>query len=356
MLASFALWTIQVPAVQAPAQPVPSIELPPGPAARAFAGVVSTTVPAALGTVAAQGLNADTWRKGEAWMAWAEAVRGEAHVPHPQALRRAELAQIALAQGRWDDAWEHFAATGAEPSVCAALVPSFLPGVPTGLAVHVRDAQLPQIFVVGSGGIVGELPDGVLLRPAVPPPALPAAELQLGRTWIERRSMRLNGLRIGEATLAMQVSLESDGIQIDFEHQAGGKARVRVWLPELADFEVRVAYIDWMRQDEVGKELEVIIAPGDETHTLFGRFRPRSITWPTNLPQAAARGLVENGLALVYPGSAPDADMFRAAGPAFALVLGLPVVSAPSPRSDFVGVQIDLGDPALARRKFLGIF
>lgn len=328
-----------------------AVELPAGPAARAFAGVGPQTVAAPLPGGPLGGLETPEWRALEAWQNWAAAVGAEAGASEPDPMRRAGLAQIALAQGRWDDAWDHFAATGGEPAVCAALLPSFLPGVRTGASAN-ADANG---FSVGKGGLVSALPDGVLLRPAAPPPSVPAAEVALGRAWIERREMRLDRLQIGAAELSMKVGLESDGIQIDFEHRGGGSAHVRVLLPELADFELSVAYVDWMRQDEVNRVLEFDIAPGDEPHTLFGRFRTRTIAWPTNLPTNSPRFLVEHGLAFDFASAAPDAEVFRAAGPGFAKILGLPVSLNPGSTGSFAGVRIDLSDPAVARRKFLGM-
>jgi len=343
---------------QQPASPPASaeagaIELPSSPAGRAFAGVSPSTVAAALPAAVARGLEDKAWQQPGTWMGWAEAVRAEADASAPHAVQRAYLAQIALAQGRWDDAWDHFAATGGEPGLCAGLLPRFLPGVAAAPQASAGDG--PPTFAAALGGHVGALPEGVLLRPALPPPAVPAAQVALGRNWIERRSMRLEGLRIGAAIVAMKVSLESDGVQVEFTHQGGGAARWNVMLPEPLDFEVRVAYVDWMRQDEVGIALEVAIAPGDEPHTLFGRFRPRSIPWPTNLPPATPRFLSDHGLELCFPADAPDAAVFRSAGPALARVLGLPVVSGTPAGAEFAGVRIELGDPALARRKFQGL-
>ena len=64
--------------------------------------------------------------------------------------------------------------TGGDPPVCAALLSRFLPGAPAESASS-----------AGEGGLLGPLPDGALLRPAPPPPSLPAAQVQLGRMWID---------------------------------------------------------------------------------------------------------------------------------------------------------------------------
>ena len=58
---------------------------------------------------------------------------------------------------------------------------------------------------------------------------------------------------------------------------------------------------------------------------------------------------------LAFPQSAPDAAMFAAATQALASVLDLPVSANRPDHATFPGVKIDLGDPAVARRKFLGM-
>jgi hypothetical protein len=354
VIQALALTLAATASAQEPA-PAQGVELPESPAARAFAGVGPATLASALPGPPAQDLNSGAWRNSAPWMAWAAAVHAESEAPHPDATRRAFLAQVALAQERFDDAWDHFAATGGDPKLCAALLPWFLPGVACAPAASPGDAGKAPVFALAAGGRIGALPEGVLLRPALPPPSLPAAEVVLGRKWIERRMMRVSDLHIGEAVVAMQVSLESDGIQVEFTHQSGGSASFSVLLPEPSDFEIRVAYIDWMRQDELGLALEVSIAPGDEPHTLFGRFKPRAIPWPTQLPKQASSALREHGLQLYCPAEFPDAAMIEAAAPAFARVLGLPVVVVHEGGADFPGVRISLDDAALAQRKFLGV-
>src|SRR5690349_15261061 len=144
-----------------PAAPRVSVELPPGPAERAFAGVGPETAPARLAPAPTGALDAADWRAADAWTAWADAVRAEtsgASGASPDAQRRGKLARIALAHTRWDDAWDHFAACSGDPAVCAALLPGFLPGVQAG---------------AGAGGVALPLPDGVVLHPAPPPPSVP---------------------------------------------------------------------------------------------------------------------------------------------------------------------------------------
>lgn len=327
-------------------QPSRRVELPEGPAGRAFASVSPTTPSVSLpgGQIWAGDFDAPAWRGPAAWEAWSSAVRAEA-VASPsddsRPARRATLARIALAQGRWDDAWDHFAATGADPAICAALLPSFLPGV--------------EATAASTGGIPAALPEGALLRPAIPPPSVPAAQVALGRNWIERRTMRVEGLEVGAARLAMSVTLQSDGIQIDFDHQGGGATRVLVLLPEPADFQLRVEYVDWMRQDELGRALELSIAPGDETHSLFGRFRPRAMPWPTQLPPQLSRALADHGLALCFDAADADVALYRSASAALAAALDLPVRADLGLDRPFAGVRIDLSDRSLARRKLLGV-
>ncbi|MEO6709224.1 MAG: hypothetical protein ABI054_14640, partial [Planctomycetota bacterium] len=56
-----------------------------------------------------------------------------------------------------------------------------------------------------------------------------------------------------------------------------------------------------------------------------------------------------------FPISVPDGPMFQAALGGFSSVLGLPVKSSPAASATFAGVRIDLSDPSVARRKFLGM-
>jgi hypothetical protein len=290
----------------------PSIALPGGPAARAFASVGAETQPQKLALPAfPRWPEGAQWNDPALWRGWADDLRAEAQAGTADPARRARLCAFALAQGRSDDAWDHFAALAGAPSVCAALLPRLLPGVPIDGAA-------------GKGGIAPALADGIALAPALPPPSRPASEVVLGRRWIERREMRIEGLVIGDATLSMRVALESDGVQIDFDHRSGGTAHVSVWLPEPPDFEIYVAYVDWMRQDAIGGPLALEIPADGETHTLFGRLQPRAMPWPTSLPTEKNAGLELHGLRLEIDPGDPATARIEALSRALSDVLGLP--------------------------------
>ncbi len=274
-----------------PAPPAagPRIQLPDGPAARAWAAVGPETLPAA---VELEGLPAHPrdalWGSPDTWDRWARALKAEAEAEWPDPSRRAELALLAWGQGRSDDAWGHLACTGGEPGICAALLPALLPGLPPEHRGRDR---------IGPGGVPRALPDGVLLRPALPPSSgLPHP----GR--LERRNMRLDGLRIGEAVLALDVRVEYEGVQIDVHHLEGGAASFLLVLPEPPSFETRVEYVDWFRQDTVGLPHRVEMGPGEEyPRTLFGRVLPRETRWPRRLPDRLPCSLELDGLRLLVP-------------------------------------------------------
>ncbi|MCE9593948.1 MAG: hypothetical protein K8S98_07135 [Planctomycetes bacterium] len=329
-------WLLQEPTA------APRVELPKGPAAVALAATPDDVRSAKL---AWSGLplsgDAPEWRQATTWSAWAEALRAEAHARGADPQRVTRLALFARLTGRDDDAWDHFAALKGAPEQAAALLPLFLPGV-----------QATELLALDehSGACVGPLRDGVLLSPAAPPPSVAAADVRLGYASIERRAMSLDELRIGAAVVRLQVSLESDGVQIDLTHKSGGAATVRVLLPELPDFEIYVQYDDWVRQEAVGVPLQVALAPGDETHSLFGRFRPRRIAWPTELPTRASHALASDGLVLVLDEHSARAPVLRAATDGLARLIEAPCRVEPLASSTPGAVRIDLSEDADGRK------
>lgn len=274
----------------------PRVELPPGPAARAWAGVGPETAPAELAPVAREVLS------GADWARWAAELAAERDAEDADPARRAALALRARAQGRDEDAWRHLAACGGDPTWVAALLPALLPGVP--LELLAQD---------GARGVVDALPDGVLLSPAPPPPV--AGE------W--RREASLAGLRVGGAVLDLTVTVDYDGVQVDLQHRAGEPARVLVQLPEPREFEIRVAYLDWSRLDEPGP-VAVELAPGSEERSVYGRFAARATPWTLELPAELPEGLARGGLVIVHPPDPARRERLAGLDAALAELLGVP--------------------------------
>ncbi|MBI5432410.1 MAG: hypothetical protein HZA52_06250, partial [Planctomycetes bacterium] len=295
---------------------------------------------------------APEWRIAATWVDWADAVRAEARGRGLDPARATRLALVARLQGRDDDAWDHFASLAEHPEHAAALLPLFLPGV--------APAELVALAPQGGqrGPCVPPLADGVVLRPAAPPPSTRAADVRLGYPTIERRSMRVDELTIGAARVRLTVALESDGVQVDVAHLGGGPAKLRVLLPELPDFEIYVQYDDWVRQDGVGSALEIELAPGDEPHSLFGRFQPRRVAWPTELPTRASHALANDGLVIALSADDPRLALVRAASDGLARLIEAPCrVEALARDSGSLdrarlgaSVRIDLSDDASGRK------
>lgn len=246
----------------------------------------------------------EAWSDGDGWDAWADAL------DRADDTARAQLARLAHLQGRWDDAWRHLAAIGDARTARAAL-PAILPGAP-------RESSEPGAAV--ADGLAQPLPDGVLLRPSLPPPG---NELVNGGR--VRRAVELAGVRVGDAILHLRVALEGDGVQIDFTHAGGGECRLQVIIPEPEGFEIRVEYVDWDRRSTVGEPHELVLRPGDEPHKLWGRFLRFPRPWPGRLPEHLPAQIQAAGLVVV---DAPDAGATALlAGFAGALerTLGVPV-------------------------------
>lgn len=318
------------------------LELPRGPAAAALSRIGTETRAAQLdwGGLPLES-DAALWRAAATWADWAESVRAESLARGVQPERTARLALVARLQARDDDAWDHFAALAEHPEHANALLPLFLPGVAAG-----ELARLPR----WRGRCVAPLPDGVLLTPAAPAPSVPAAEVRLGYPVIERRSMRIDDLEIGAARVRFVVALESDGVQVDVTHVGGGAAKLYVLLPELPDFEIYVQYDDWVRQDAVGVPLEIELAPGDETHSLFGRFQPRRITWPTELPTRPSHELSHDGLVLRLDADDPRFALVSAASEGLARLIEAPCRVETGRTPEGPGVSVELADDSSGRK------
>jgi len=312
------------------AQEAPRILLPAGPAADVLKSL-DAVAPAVL-----PGLAPDPWTRPETWKRWAELLELETGASGPDPLRRAELALLALEQGRYEDAWERFEQSGSSPAVARALLPHFLPG-----------SRSPT------------LADGATLAPALPPPSS-AEDRAAGsvRAGIDRRSMRIDGLVVGAATIALEVSVEIEGVQVDVQHLSGGPVQLAIRIPRDPRFGFSDEYVDWYRAEVKGAAHPLSIQPGDEEHTLYARFEPRAPEWPTLLPEDVPAQIATGGLRIVARAGSGELDLLRAvaesltAGP---LHIQAVLHEEGSPPGDFLGVTIDLSDPSLRPRKLAWI-
>ncbi len=313
------------------------VRLPESEAARALASVGPQTAPADLGPGL---LDLHPWLvEPEAGPpeavhgTWARWIAAEAAAGVPDPTRRAGLLLVAARQSRHEEAWAHLGALVSDPGRAAAVLPILLPGVPPGTPA-------------AEGGLPVALPDGVLLRPAPPPapPGDPAGSLR-------PRHMEVRGLRVGAAVVNLRVALEPSGVQVDVEHVDGGPARLRVLLPEPEGQEIRVEYVDWMRQDTHRAPLLVELSPEDEEpHTLWGRFLPRRTPLPALPAGALPRGLERAGLFLACPPGGPLEAEARAFAGALGELYGFPTgvlppgAPAPAPDAEALLVRLTGGE------------
>lgn len=256
---------------------LPLVELPEGPARAVVEAARATGAdPAPLEARSwPASLDAAGWSEPGPWLAWAELVRSERDAPEPDPERRAGLALLAARQGRHADAWSHFEACAGEPSVALALLPHLFPGIP------------------GELDPTGPLPDGVVLRPLLPPAphSLRTGELVPAR-------MEARELVVGDAVVTLSLELARDGVQIDVEHVSGGPATLTLFLPEPADYRIRVDYLDWERREEPGVPHEIELRPGLEPSSSWGRFAPRRRTTPGSAETLRLGPIASRGIAI----------------------------------------------------------
>lgn len=302
--------------------------------AHARADAAPATLAADLGEAGrAPGLVAGALDDAATWRAWRSAL--ERVLATDDAAARARLALVALEQGRYRDAWGHFERCASDPSVVAALLPRFVPGVERGT---------PLAY----GGRAEPLADGVVLRPALPPPLapVPGADARLAR-----RTLALGGITVGSATIALAVAVEAEGVQVEVAHESGGPARVRIVIPRAEEYGVGAEYVDWLKQETLGAPLEVALAPGDEPHVLFARFEPRDPRWPTSLPADVPAAIGEHGLVLVGPADEPRnaaerAQLARIAAELSSPALGIACRLRGAGETAAGGVAVDMSDGA----------
>ena len=301
--------------------------LPEGPAARAWASVdpaspISDEWMEGLenaGTTALRGT--EPWQTPAAWEAWAHWISAE----KPSSGESAGLALLAAQGGRSEDAWNHYATLVADPAIAAAVMPRLLPGIPAEIS---------------SGA---PLPDGCLLCPTPPPGALAAAR---GQTRPVTASAELE---VGDAKLRLTISIEPSGVEVDLHHLSGGPVTLRVQLPELLEREVRVSYIDWMRQDERNPPLSATLTPEMEgSIQLFGRFLARRESLPSSPSSSLPTQLLSAGLWIEPEGQGEITLLQSTAAAALSKALSVPGGARRASKSNLqlpsAGLVIHLSD------------
>lgn len=308
------------------------LELPDGPAAKAWAGVGSETAPhplhpnlrKACASSSPAGTAVPTWHM------WADWVAAEAQENAP--ARRAALCLLARAQGRHADAWGHYAKLGADPRWVASVTPYLLPGAPLDSPVE-------------AGGNLAPLPDGVLLQPFLPPLLEDAGSAPAGVAW---RKATVGGIRVGEATLELTISVEATGVQVDLIHRGGGPVKVAILIPEPPGYEIRIEYLDWMQTEQPRRPILVDLQPGAEATTLWGRMIERRVSLPTGQADQLPQSLVQGGLFLSLPADDPQRAAVGEITPVLAKLLGVRVgLTEPgAPLPGWTGTVLHLGNPA----------
>lgn len=316
--------------VLALAQAGPTFEFSAGPFERTWALVdarVEPALPADLPLGAAD--------RDENWTRWAERIAAcRAASPAERAAARLWAAAFAARGERSDDAWDHLAQAGEAPAGLRALLPLLAPGVAPGdLAAWPR------------------LPEGARLAPLCPPPAVPAREVLLGLGRVREGRAIVRGFQVGAATLELSLSVEGDGVMIELAHRGGGACTLVLQVPVAPDFALTHVTLDWDEVPDPRAGVRVSLAPGGESVTVFGRWRPRRIAWPTSTPRGLHAEAELDGLCLWLPPGERAAGL--SAGLAGLLDVAVRVDDGLLPPAR--GVVLDLRDDSTHAAKLAGI-
>jgi hypothetical protein len=239
------------------------------------------------------------------WSAFASDLAREAEwaaeerAPEPaDGERLARLCLAAFHQGRDSDGWNHLGDLATRDAGAASLLlPHVLVGGPLGAAVAVasRTATLP-------GPWDGALAAGVVLRPALTPPAL---DDPIGRP--SREPLEITGLTVGTSKISMLLQVRGDGVDLRYRLDEGEPVEFSAVLPVPPGLSIAIEYFDWERAETSGEPLPVRLSETGEWYRLWGRVRPDRAAWPTIAPAAVPRSLELFGLELVIAADDPQA-------------------------------------------------
>jgi len=212
----------------------------------------------------------------------------------------------------------------------------------------------PLEILAGPGGLAQPIPNGLRLRPALPP--APADQIP-GR--VASRTAELKGLTIGEAVCDLVLEVEATGVTLDVYHRSGGTGVLIVDLPMPPGAQVFVDYVDWDRQDVKGLPLELTIEPREDEYTIFRRYKLARREVPAfPEPGTLPAGIARFGLTLQLAEGA-DEDASRALATACARLLERPVrVALAGDREEGqpvrgTVVEMPAGEPGVQQRAWL---
>jgi hypothetical protein len=169
------------------------------------------------------------------------------------------------------------------------------------------------------------------------------------------RDLVVNGTRFD-----MKITFDSYGVQLDFEWKAGEGASLLVLLPEPDGFEIRVEYVDWMRQKEKRVPHLVELSAQTPQISLFARIRSTQARWPGLVAGALPRELERAGLWLEYAPGEAEVELLQAVAAGAGRALDIPVRARESSQASRVeadsrarGVVMRLAAPGPERSRQL---
>ncbi|QDU84716.1 hypothetical protein Pla163_18290 [Planctomycetes bacterium Pla163] len=259
---------------------------------------------------------ADDLARESEWAAeWAAGGRTPTHA---DGERLARLCLAAFHQGRDADGWSHLTELATRDAPLASqLLPHVLVGGPLVGGPLVGRALESEARKSGSPGGADAVPSGtrtpsepwngalergVVLRPALTPPALDDPN---GRP--SREPLEITGLTVGGSRVSMRLQVRGDGVDLRYRLDEGEPVEFAAVLPVPPGLSIAIEYFDWERAETSGEPLPVRLSEPGEWYRLWGRVRPDRAAWPTIAPDAVPRALELFGLELVIAADDPQA-------------------------------------------------
>jgi hypothetical protein len=154
--------------------------------------------------------------------------------------------------------------------------------------------------------------------------------------------MSLREIAVGAAVVSMRVSVESEGVQVEVRHVSGGAVHLSIVIPEPRELTFGNEYVDWYRQDDLHVPHAIEVKPGEDEHTLYGRFEAPKQRWSSKVPAEMPAPIALGGLWLVADDDA-GRPLLAAVAQSLSRVLGVECrLRAPSEPPHWTGISVDL--------------